>query len=98
MKLLSWNFLHGGGTRLPQIGGAIIAHDPDVIALSEFRTKPGAVLCARLNTAGWPFAETTGPVGSDNGIAVLSRAPVVRARPCSRAAREHRPLAGHRPA
>jgi exonuclease III len=82
MRLLSWNLQHGGGARLARIADAIIGHDPDVIALSEFRTKPSAVLCARLNVAGWPHVETTGPVGIDNGIAVLSRMPMVRTRPC----------------
>jgi exonuclease III len=53
-----------------------------VIALSEFRTKPGAVLCSLLKAAGWPHVETTNPVGSDNGIAVFSRTPLVRARKC----------------
>jgi hypothetical protein len=83
---------------LPAIAGAIIGHDPDLIALSEFRTKPGAVLCAKLKAAGWPHFETTNPVGSDNGIEVFSRTPLVRTRSCPAPAREHCPMAGHRPA
>ena len=54
MKLLSWNIQHGGGARLARIADAIIAHDPDVIALSEYRTKPGAPLCAALAARGRP--------------------------------------------
>jgi hypothetical protein len=41
MTLVSWNLQHGFGARLARIADAIIGHDPDVIALSEFRTKPG---------------------------------------------------------
>ena len=68
MKLLSWNIQHGGGTRVPRIIDAIAAHDPDVIALSEYRTKPGAIICAALAARGWRYIESTDPVGSDNGI------------------------------
>ena len=44
MKLLSCNLQHGGGTRIQRIIDAMVAHDADVIALSEFRTKPGELL------------------------------------------------------
>jgi hypothetical protein len=60
MKLLSWDLQHGGGARLVRIADAIIGHDPDVIALFEFRSA-GAVLCSRLKAAGWPHTETTNP-------------------------------------
>jgi hypothetical protein len=45
MKLLSWSLQQGGGTRPPHIAGTTI----DVIVRSEFRTKPGAMLCAQFN-------------------------------------------------
>lgn len=82
MKLLAWNIQHGGGSRLPQIVDVIIAHDPDVIVLTEFRTRPGTELCAKLQAAGWPYAESTNPEGIDNGICAISRTPVIRARRC----------------
>jgi hypothetical protein len=53
-----------------------------VIALSEFRTKPGAIICAALVAKGWPYAESTNPAGTDNGICVLSRTPIRQTRPC----------------
>jgi hypothetical protein len=81
MKLLSWNIQHGGGSRIDRIADAIITQ-PDVIALSEFRTRPGAVLCAKLTAAGWPTVESTIPAGNDNGLCVLSRTPMQRTRPC----------------
>jgi hypothetical protein len=61
---------------------SIISYDPDVIALSEFRTKPGAPLCAKLAATGWRYIESTNPTGHDNGLCVKSRTPIVRARPC----------------
>jgi exonuclease III len=53
VKILSWNIRQGGGTRAARIMNSIISHDPDVIALSEFRTKLGALLCAKLAAMGW---------------------------------------------
>ncbi|MEO8593819.1 MAG: endonuclease/exonuclease/phosphatase family protein [Candidatus Solibacter sp.] len=78
MKLLSWNIMHGGGTRIPRIVDAIAAHDADVIALTEFRTTSGAAICGELATRGWPYSESTGPAGSDNGVCIISRTRVVR--------------------
>lgn len=37
LRILSWNILHGGGTRCEQILSAIEEHDPDIITLQEFR-------------------------------------------------------------
>ncbi len=81
MKLLSWNLQHGGGSRLKRIAEAIIAHDADVIALSEFRSKTGSTLSATLTAAGWSYGRTTDPIGSDNGLAVFSRIPIIGERP-----------------
>jgi exodeoxyribonuclease III len=82
VKILSRNIRQGGGTRAARIMDSIISHDPDVIALSEFRTKPGAPLCAKLAEKGWPYIESTNPTAQDNGLCVMSRTPIVRARPC----------------
>jgi endonuclease/exonuclease/phosphatase family metal-dependent hydrolase len=40
MKLLTWNIQYGGGTRLARIVEEV-AHDADVIALTEFRDRTG---------------------------------------------------------
>jgi Endonuclease/Exonuclease/phosphatase family len=53
MKLLIWNIQHGGGARMARIVEEIAAHDPDVIALTEYRAKPGVALCAGLRDRGW---------------------------------------------
>lgn len=37
MKILSWNILHGGGKRAPEIIKAIEAEQPDIVTLQEFR-------------------------------------------------------------
>jgi len=82
MRLLSWNIQHGGGSRVARIIDALASHDPDVIALSEYRTRPGVAICAALASRGWLHIESTNPAGSDNGLCVLSRTPMVRARVC----------------
>ena len=76
MKLLSWNIQHGGGTRDVRIVSAIADHNPDIIALSEFRSKPGMALCQAFGANGWPHIVSTNPKGIDNGICVLSRVPL----------------------
>ncbi len=37
MKILSWNILHGGGKRAPEILNAIEKEQPDIVTLQEFR-------------------------------------------------------------
>ncbi len=37
MKILSWNILHGGGKRAPDILDAIAKESPDIVTLQEFR-------------------------------------------------------------
>jgi exonuclease III len=88
MTLLSWNIRHGGGARLARIVEELAAHDPDVIALTEYRAGPGRELRAALTERGWAYVETTEPTGNINGIAVFSRAPV-RRTPCPAAPDHH---------
>src|SRR4051794_12591009 len=81
MRVLSWNIMHGGGTRIARIVEAIAGHDPDVIALTEFRTRAGEALCDALKAKGWLHVESTSPAGSDNGVCVISRTRMHRKRP-----------------
>ena len=76
MKLLSWNIQHGGGTRDVRIVSAIADHNPDLIALTEFRARPGMALCQAFGANGWPHIVDSSPAGIDNGICVLSRVPL----------------------
>lgn len=39
-RVLSWNILHGGGTRVDRIIDVIAAIDPDIVTLQEFRHGP----------------------------------------------------------
>jgi exonuclease III len=87
MTLLTWNIRHGGGARLARIVEELAAYDADVIALTEYRARPGKALCAAMRERGWPYAETTEPSGNVNGIAVFSRVPMRRVP--SPAAPEH---------
>jgi exonuclease III len=82
VKLLAWNVQHGGGARLARIIEEISAYDPDVIALTEFRARAGVALCAAVKERGLPYVETTHPAENQNGIAVFSRTPMRRTRPC----------------
>ena len=50
MKLLIWNIQHGVGARIARIVEEIAAHDADMIALTEFRARPGIALCPSCAT------------------------------------------------
>lgn len=53
MKILSWNILHGGGSRVIDLLEGINSHDPDVVCLQEFRHgKSRDPLCKGLKDAG----------------------------------------------
>jgi exonuclease III len=82
VKLLAWNIQHGGGARIGRIVEEVSAYDPDVVAVTEFRTGPGVALSAGLKERGLPNVETTNPTENQNGIAVLSRTPLRRIRRC----------------
>ena len=81
MRLLSWNIQHGGGSRILRIVEELSAYDPDVVAVTEYRTTPGIALRAAMKDRGLPFCETTNPPGNRNGIAVFSRTPP-NLKPC----------------
>jgi exonuclease III len=82
MKLLCWNIQHGGGARRARIVEEITAYDPDVIALTAFRAKPGEALRADLRARGWEYCETSEPAENRNGIAVFSRSAMRRRHAC----------------
>ena len=81
MRLLAWNIQHGGGARLARIIEEVSAYDADVIAVTEFRARPGVALCAAMKDRGLPHVETSRPAENQNGIAVFSRTPM-RMRYC----------------
>ena len=63
MRVVFWNIRAGGGRRAEAIGDQLLAWQPDVIALSEFRGTPASQsLAARLGEEGWPCQlQTTDP-------------------------------------
>lgn len=81
MTLLFWNIQRGGGARLARIMEEVSAYDADVVALTEFRVRPGADLQAAMLHRGWPYVETSNPAGNQDGIAIFSRTPMTRNRP-----------------
>jgi exonuclease III len=52
------------------------AYDADVVALTEYRSVPGAVLGEAMRGLGLPALETTSPTGRQDGIAIFSRTPL----------------------
>ena len=84
MKLVAWNIQHGGGVRRERIVEEISAYDADVIALTEFRARPGEALCKAFRERGWPLVER------------LLRAGIRTASQCSRVRRSWR-VEGHCP-
>ena len=52
-RILSWNILHGGGSRIPDILDVIASHEPDIVTLQEMRRGKGeAALRAGLEHIG----------------------------------------------
>ncbi len=75
MKILSWNILHGGGTRAHQIIDVIKKHDPDVVTLQEFRHgKSSPILLDGLKALGLDqiYAPDSGKA-RDNTMLLASR-------------------------
>ena len=78
LRILSWNILHGGGTRCDQILAVIEKHDPDIISLQEFRhgsSKP--VLLDGLKALGLDTVcapETSS--ARDNSLIIATRLPM----------------------
>lgn len=77
VRILTWNILHGGGpARTPAIGLAILAHRPDVVVLTEFRTARGGQLRAQLADAGLLHQQASPVPEGKNGVLVASRLPL----------------------
>ena len=76
MKLLTFNILHGGGKRVPDICRVIEQHNADVIVLTEFRDNTGgAEIRSRLRACGWANQASSHPPARANGVLVLSKIP-----------------------
>jgi exodeoxyribonuclease III len=52
LRILSWNILQGGGTRIRGIAAALVRHRPDVVTLQEFRAGSGDEIITALKQIG----------------------------------------------
>ena len=74
MRILAWNIRQGGGTRLAGIAAAILAHEADVLVISEYRGgEAGARLRAALAGIGYAHASRAEPPPGRNGVLIASR-------------------------
>lgn len=73
MRILAWNILHGGGARrAPEIALAILAHQPDVVVLTEFRRSVGGQIAGVLGDHGLSSQFHTAPEGAANGLLIAA--------------------------
>ena len=79
LRVVGLNLLHGGGPRVRALADAVIALEPDVAVLPEFR--PGSPrageLMAVFNAAGFAHQRWTTPQDPlvANGVAIVSKVP-----------------------
>lgn len=92
MRLTTWNIRSGGGMRIPAIAEALRATSSDLVALTEYRTRPGAALKAALGVDNSSnFVESTPPVNQNGVIVISARAPLTSKPAFDRRARsDHR--------
>jgi exonuclease III len=74
MRLLAWNILQGGGSRLARIADALAHRDADILVLSEYRGGESAVrLLAGLDALGYRYVTQLTPPPSRNGVLIAAR-------------------------
>jgi exodeoxyribonuclease-3 len=74
MKIATWN-VNSLKVRLPQVLGWLAANQPDVLCLQETKLEDANFPLAETNAAG--YAVTFSGQKTYNGVAILSRQPVV---------------------
>lgn len=77
IRIFSWNLLHGGGRRLPEIAITLSRLRADLVILCEFRRNPGASLRAVLADAGLTHQLCTAAESPSrtNGLLLAARLP-----------------------
>jgi exodeoxyribonuclease III len=76
MRLVTWNLLHGGGRRIPQLAAAVLAHEPDVCVLAESRASTSPALLGLLAAGGLTHHAATEMPPRKNGVLAASRVPI----------------------
>ena len=75
MKLVAWNIRHGGFNH-SALASALLAHEPDMIVLGEYRASKSEPLVEQLRTNGVRHVAASAVTGITNGVAILSRLPI----------------------
>lgn len=83
LRLLTWNLRHGGGPkkgRLAEIVLSLLAHKPDLVALTEFHSGTGGSIRGLLADAGLVHQSTSATAPDKNSMLVASRHPLMPTR------------------
>lgn len=76
LKILSWNIQQGGGSRTHAIALKLIAYNPMVIVLSEFRNNPnGLALRKKLMDYNYFHQYVTAAPSDKNSVLIASKYP-----------------------
>jgi exodeoxyribonuclease-3 len=78
IKVLTWNIRSGGGKKCLEIIARILAHNPDVVVLTEFQTKNEKTLRSGLQQGGYRWVETSNPQDKENGLFVASKIEMIK--------------------
>jgi exodeoxyribonuclease-3 len=89
LRISTWNIRGGGGQRLSAIADRLRADDADFGVITEYRTRPGALLKEHLTDR--HFEETNPPL-NQNGILAYSKSPLSFSKTHGRSM----PISGHR--
>lgn len=74
MRLVSWNILHGAGSRrTPLVALRLCDLAPDLVVLTEFRRTTGGQIAGVLHDRGLIHQRSTEPPAGRNGVFVASR-------------------------
>jgi exonuclease III len=77
MRIIEWNIRQGGGCRTPAIIRALLAHNPDVVALTEFRNNDsGRKIQEALSNAGLSNQLTTPAPPHTNSVLLAAKSPL----------------------
>lgn len=82
MRLVSWNILHGAGSRrTPLVALRLCDLAPDLVILTEFRRTTGGQIAGVLHDRGLIHQLSTEPPAGRNGVFIASRTALVPGDP-----------------
>jgi exodeoxyribonuclease-3 len=78
MKIMTFNILHGGGTRAEKIIDSVLKHDPTTVIFTEYRENKNAKYFREvLFKNGYHSFSTSSIDPKINGVAVISKEPFI---------------------